>query len=110
MRARSIAYQIGMARFPLAKTLAEFDFPTSPVNEPLVRELTRAAFSSLNAIASWSAEPALARPGPRMANSVLRRAHQPSRGATSPCRMVPNAPWMSPMGLVEDRPPRRGEI
>ena len=44
MRARSIAYQIGMARFPLAKTLAEFDFPTSPVNEPLVRELHQGGF------------------------------------------------------------------
>ena len=36
--ARSIAYQMGMARFPMAKTLAQFDFGASPVNEALVRE------------------------------------------------------------------------
>ncbi len=36
--ARSIAYQLGMARFPMAKTLAQFDFGASPVNEDLVRE------------------------------------------------------------------------
>lgn len=36
--ARSIAYQMGMARFPMAKTLAQFDFSASPVNENLVRE------------------------------------------------------------------------
>jgi hypothetical protein len=44
MRARSIAYQMGMAKFPLAKTLAEFDFTASPVNEPLVRELHEGGF------------------------------------------------------------------
>lgn len=44
MRARSIAYQMGMARFPLAKTLAEFDFAASPVNEPLVRDLHQGGF------------------------------------------------------------------
>ena len=36
--ARSIAYQMGMARFPMAKTLAQFDFNASPANEPLIRE------------------------------------------------------------------------
>ena len=36
--ARSIAYQMGMARFPMAKTLAQFDFSASPVNEALIRE------------------------------------------------------------------------
>jgi DNA replication protein DnaC len=44
MRARSIAYQMGMAKFPLAKTLPEFDFAASPVNEPLVRELHEGGF------------------------------------------------------------------
>jgi len=36
--ARSIAYQMGMARFSMAKTLAQFDFGASPVNEALIRE------------------------------------------------------------------------
>ena len=38
-RARSTAYRLGKARFPLAKTLAEFDFTASPVNAGLVRDL-----------------------------------------------------------------------
>ena len=36
--ARSIAYQLGMAKFPMTKTLAQFDFGASPVDEDLVRE------------------------------------------------------------------------
>ena len=36
--ARSIAYQLGKAKFPMAKTLAQFDFSASPVNEELVRD------------------------------------------------------------------------
>ena len=35
--ARSIRYQMSAAKFPVAKTLAEFDFTASPVNEALVR-------------------------------------------------------------------------
>lgn len=37
-KARSIRYQLGAAKLPLAKTLAEFDFTASPVNEALVRD------------------------------------------------------------------------
>jgi DNA replication protein DnaC len=37
--ARSIRYQMGVAHFPVMKTLAEFDFAVSPVNEALVRDL-----------------------------------------------------------------------
>jgi hypothetical protein len=47
-RARSTAYRMGVARFPVMKNLAEFDFSVSPVNQGLVRELpnssTGAAF------------------------------------------------------------------
>ncbi len=42
--ARSIAYQMGMARFPMAKTLAQFDFSASPANEPLIRERHNGGF------------------------------------------------------------------
>ena len=38
-QARSIRYQLGAAKLPLAKTLAEFDFTASPLNEGLVRDL-----------------------------------------------------------------------
>jgi len=43
-QARSIRYQLGAARLPLARTLAEFDFAASPVNEGLVRDLHDGAF------------------------------------------------------------------
>ena len=51
-QARSIKYQMGVARLPLAKELAEFDFTGTPVNEPLVRELATGGFlaSQRNAV------------------------------------------------------------
>lgn len=42
--ARSIAYQLGMAKFPMAKTLTQFDFNASPVNEALIRDRHSGAF------------------------------------------------------------------
>ena len=41
---RSIAYQIKAARFPAYKDLTGFDFTSSEVNEPLVRQLHRCEF------------------------------------------------------------------
>src|ERR1700733_9792261 len=46
------------------------------------------------------------RPGPRIAMRVMRRCFQVSRGATSPCRMVPNAPWMWPTWASSRAAPR----
>src|SRR6201981_829912 len=43
-RARSIAYRMGVARFPVMKNLAGFDFAVSPVNQGLVRELHEGGF------------------------------------------------------------------
>jgi DNA replication protein DnaC len=43
-RARSTAYRMGVARFPVMKNLAEFDFSASPVNQGLVRELHEGGF------------------------------------------------------------------
>jgi DNA replication protein DnaC len=43
-QARSIKYQIAIARLPLAKELSDFDFAGTPINEPLVRELATGAF------------------------------------------------------------------
>ena len=43
-RARSIKYQLSVAKLPLAKQLADFDFTGTPVNEPLVRELAAGDF------------------------------------------------------------------
>ena len=43
-RARSIKYQLASARLPLAKDLDEFDFPPTPVNAALARDLAAGHF------------------------------------------------------------------
>ena len=43
-QARSIKYQLTIARVPLAKDLGQFDFAGTPVNEGLVRDLATGAF------------------------------------------------------------------
>ena len=43
-QARSIKYQLTIAKLPLAKEIAGFDFATTPINEGLVKELTTGAF------------------------------------------------------------------
>ena len=43
-RARSIRYQMGAARLPLAKTVEDFRFAGTPINEPLVHDLHAGGF------------------------------------------------------------------
>jgi hypothetical protein len=43
-KARSIRYQLGAARLPLAKELSEFKFSGTPINEALVRDLHDGTF------------------------------------------------------------------
>jgi DNA replication protein DnaC len=43
-RARSIKYQLTIAKLPLAKDIDEFDFAGTPVNETLIRDLATGAF------------------------------------------------------------------
>ena len=43
-KARSIKYQLTIAKLPLAKDLDEFDFAGTPINEALVRELATGSF------------------------------------------------------------------
>ena len=43
-QARSIKYQLTIARVPLAKDLGQFDFAGTPINEGLVRDLATGAF------------------------------------------------------------------
>jgi DNA replication protein DnaC len=43
-QARSIKYQIAIAKLPLAKDIDDFHFDTTPVNEILVRDLARGDF------------------------------------------------------------------
>lgn len=43
-QARSIKYQIAVAKLPLAKDVEEFGFEGTPVNQPLVRDLAGGGF------------------------------------------------------------------
>jgi DNA replication protein DnaC len=43
-QARSIKYQLTVAKLPIAKDIDEFDFDGTPVNEVLVRDLTNGTF------------------------------------------------------------------
>jgi DNA replication protein DnaC len=43
-QARSIKYQITIAKLPLAKDIDEFDFVGTPINEALVRDLASGSF------------------------------------------------------------------
>ena len=43
-QARSVKYQLTIARVPLAKDLGEFEFAGTPINEGLVRALATGAF------------------------------------------------------------------
>ena len=43
-QARSIRYQMTVAKLPLAKDIEEFDFTGTPINEGLVRELATGSF------------------------------------------------------------------
>ena len=43
-RARSIKYQLTIAKLPLAKDIDDFDFTSTPVNEALVRDLASGGF------------------------------------------------------------------
>jgi len=43
-QARSIKYQVAIARLPLAKELSDFDFSDTPINEGLARDLATGSF------------------------------------------------------------------
>lgn len=43
-QARSVRYQMTVAKLPLAKDIEEFDFTGTPINEGLVRELANGSF------------------------------------------------------------------
>ncbi len=43
-QARSIRYQITIAKLPLAKDVADFQFGDTPINETLVRDLASGNF------------------------------------------------------------------
>ncbi len=59
--ARSIKYQLTIAKLPSAKDIDDFDFTGTPVNEALIRDLASGAFSPSSATPCWSAVPAPAK-------------------------------------------------
>ncbi len=50
-QARSIKYQLTIAKLPLAKEIAAFDFAATPINEVLVKDLATGAFIASQRIA-----------------------------------------------------------
>ena len=60
-QARSIKYQLTIAKLPLAKDIDDFHFAGTPINETLVRELATGASFPCSATSSSSAAPAPAR-------------------------------------------------
>ena len=58
-QARSIKYQLTIAKLPLAKDIDEFDFASTPINEALVRDLASGAY----AVSRSYCSPGLERPG-----------------------------------------------
>ena len=61
-QARSIKYQLTIAKLPLAKDLEDFQFEGTPINQTLVMISPAAASSPSNAMPFWSAAPVPARP------------------------------------------------
>jgi hypothetical protein len=61
-QARSIKYQLTIAKLPLAKDLDDFQFEGTPINETLVNDSPAVASSPSSATPCWSAAPAPARP------------------------------------------------
>ena len=59
-RARSIRYQMGAARLPLAKTVEDFRFAGTPINEAMVRDLHAGGFlaTQRNAVFVGGTDPA----------------------------------------------------
>ena len=74
-QARSIKYQMTIAKLPLAKDTEDFVFDGTPINETLVRNLAGGGFLThqLSATSFWSAAPGPAR----------RISHRPCPGLLS---------------------------
>jgi hypothetical protein len=60
-QARSIKYQLTIAKLPLAKDINDFDFTGTPVNEAQIRDLASGAFLSEQRNAVLVGEPAPAK-------------------------------------------------
>jgi len=61
-QARSIKYQLTIAKVPLAKDLEDFQFEGTPINQSWSMISPAAVLSPSNVTPSWSAVPAPAKP------------------------------------------------
>src|SRR5271166_6075912 len=107
--ARSISYQIGAAKLPLAKELSEFKFTGSPVNETLVRTCTAADSSRHSAMSYSSAGPAPAKatcrlPSPPIAYASAARGRASSTSSTWSTVWRPRLAPVSPAGWPSNSP------
>lgn len=82
-QARSIRYQMTVAKLPLAKDIEEFDFTGTPINEGLVRSWPPAASSRTSAMSSSSAALAPARPTSPLPLPVRSFAMAPAAAFTT---------------------------
>ena len=83
-QARSIKYQLTIAKLPLAKDVDDFAFDGTPINEGLVRDLPAAASSRNSATSSWSAAPAPARRIWRWRSRAAVSAPDHAAGSSTP--------------------------
>ena len=84
-KARSIKYQMTIAKLPMAKELSDFDFSATPVNEALVRELTTGAFLESKRNVVLVAEPAPAK--------ATSRWRSPARVSETACVRAATMWW-----------------
>jgi hypothetical protein len=61
-QARSIKYQLTIAKLPLAKDIDDFQFDGTPINQTLVNDLASGGFITSSAMSFWLAAPVPARP------------------------------------------------
>jgi hypothetical protein len=97
-QARSIKYQLTIAKLPLSKDIDDFTFHSTPINESLVRDLAGATSSPSSATSFLLAAPARAR---RIWPLTSREAvyEQDLAGASSP-PSISSIGWKPKGGLV----------
>jgi len=110
-QARSMKYQLTVAKLPFAKELDEFVFADTPVNEPLVRDLAGGGFLALQrnlvlvgGTGSGKTQVSRAMPGPMPRGRRRSFRLRPCDRGSGPVSGVPGTgPWCR-------REPSRSEL
>ena len=82
-QARSIRYQISIAKLPLAKDVDDFASDGTPINHTLVRDLAAASSWRTSATSCWSVAPARARPTSPSPSRAPASAMAPAAGSST---------------------------